>query len=94
MAPLWPLTFSSGERPRALWALLFQQHNDGVRGNIIRFIPYSLKMNVFNVFFETQKFAQNSFKLYNSGKSTGLVIQGSVVRAPLDAANFTRVDWC
>ena len=23
MAPLWPLTFSSGERPRALWALLF-----------------------------------------------------------------------
>ena len=22
MAPLWPLTFSSGERPRALWALL------------------------------------------------------------------------
>ena len=21
--PLWPLTFSSGERPRALWALLF-----------------------------------------------------------------------
>jgi len=25
MAPLWPLTFSSGERPRALWALLFVQ---------------------------------------------------------------------
>ena len=24
MAPLWPLTFSSGERPRALWALLFK----------------------------------------------------------------------
>ena len=23
LAPLWPLTFSSGERPRALWALLF-----------------------------------------------------------------------
>ena len=23
MAPLWPFTFSSGERPRALWALLF-----------------------------------------------------------------------
>ena len=23
MAPLWPLTFSPGERPRALWALLF-----------------------------------------------------------------------
>ena len=22
LAPLWPLTFSSGERPRALWALL------------------------------------------------------------------------
>jgi len=24
MASPWPLTFSSGERPRALWALLFQ----------------------------------------------------------------------
>jgi len=23
MAPLWPLTFSSGERPRALWAVWF-----------------------------------------------------------------------
>ena len=23
LAPLWPLTFFSGERPRALWALLF-----------------------------------------------------------------------
>ena len=23
LAPLWPLTFSSGERPRALWAHLF-----------------------------------------------------------------------
>jgi len=24
MALLWPVTFSSGERPRALWALLLQ----------------------------------------------------------------------
>jgi len=28
MAPLWPLTFSSGERPRALWALLLIARTD------------------------------------------------------------------
>ena len=27
LAPLWPLTFFSGERPRALWALLFNSYN-------------------------------------------------------------------
>ena len=30
MALPWPLTFSSGERPRALWALLFFKYNNSV----------------------------------------------------------------
>jgi len=34
MAPLWPLTFSSVERPRALWAFLFKALDPSL-GNIM-----------------------------------------------------------
>jgi len=52
MAPLWPLTFSSGERPRALWALLFKI----ILNNII---------NKINIMVVTQPFPwQHNEKLF------------------------------
>ena len=52
MAPLWPLTFSSGERPRALWALLFSNSFicDKVRGRTNRLTLSSKFDNAFNSF--------------------------------------------
>ena len=50
MAPLWPLTFSSGEWPRALWAILFCW--EGVFAvNIWNYIVIIILLDTFDVHF-------------------------------------------
>ena len=93
MAPLWPFTFSSGERPRALWALLFIKPTIIVKGAAV----LSVKDD-FGIISETTtlictqtsgatvtsyQFIQNGVQLVsNTGTSNGKfssIIQGTYV---------------